>query len=198
MADFIYFITENADKLGYIGVFIAVMLEYACFPMSSEILFPFIGASIYNTKMNLFFAVTVSAIGAVTGCSICFYVGRLQKKALNKVVSKKENVKNGIDKAEEKFRKYGDFSVFVLRFLPVVRTYISFPAGMSGMSFKRFALFSFCGAFVWNSLLMTAGFILGEYWKMITDFMTRYKWIFNAVIFIGIIYLVYQLIKNKA
>lgn len=196
MADLIIFIMSIVDRLGYAGVFSASALEYACFPLSSELLLPFIGCCVYNGEMELIPAVLYATLGAVVGCSFCFYVGRIGKKFLERLCVKYPAVKGGIMSAEESFDKYGDFSVFMLRLFPIARTYISFPAGMSRMTYRRFVIYTSLGAFVWNSVLISSGYILGEYWSEVSDFMFRHKSAFNVIIAFIIILLLTKLIKG--
>lgn len=183
MTDFIMYLMNIVDKLGYIGVFMSTALEYACFPVSSEILLPFIGCSIYNGSMELIPSVFVSVLGAVLGCSFCFFAGRIGKAFIETLCQKHKSVKSSVASAEEKFEKHGDFSVFIFRLFPIARTYISFPAGMSRMKFSRFIYFSFAGAFIWNSVLISSGYILGEYWGSVSVFMKLHKTVFNIIIF---------------
>ena len=197
MTDFIMYLMNIVDKLGYIGVFLSTALEYACFPVSSEILLPFIGCSIYNGSMELIPSVFVSVLGAVLGCSFCFFAGRIGKAFIENLGRKHPSVKFGIKSAEEKFEKHGDFSVFIFRLFPIARTYISFPAGMSRMKYSRFIYFSFAGAFIWNSVLISSGYILGEYWGSVSVFMKSHKTVFNIIIFSVIIIFILKSIKKQ-
>lgn len=197
MTDFIMYLMNIVDKLGYIGVFLSTALEYACFPVSSEILLPFIGCSIYNGSMELIPSVFVSVLGAVIGCSFCFFAGRTGKTFIENLGRKHPSVKAGITSAEKKFEKHGDFSVFIFRLFPIARTYISFPAGMSRMKYSRFIYFSFAGAFIWNSVLISSGYILGEYWGSVSVFMKSHKTVFNIIIFSVIIIFILKSIKKQ-
>ena len=185
------------DKLGYLGVFASTALEYACFPVSSEILLPFIGCSVYNGSMELIQAVLAATFGAVAGCTLCFYIGRIGKRFIERLSGKYGAVKGGLDTACEKFDRYGDFSVFLLRLFPIARTYISFPAGMSKMSYARFIGYTAAGSFVWNSVLISAGYILGEYWSNVSEFMFEHTSACNIVIAAVICLLVANIIRDR-
>lgn len=196
MTDFIMYLMSIVDNMGYVGIFMSTALEYACFPVSSEILLPFIGCSVYNGSMELIPSVFVSVLGAVLGCSFCFFAGRIGKSFIENICRKHPCVKSSVVSAEERFEKHGDFSVFVFRLFPIARTYISFPAGMSKMKYSKFIYFSFAGAFIWNSILISSGYILGEYWSSVSVFMKSHKTVFNIIIFSVIALLILKSLKK--
>ncbi len=197
MADFIMYIMGVVNMWGYIGVFAATALEYACFPVSSEILLPFIGCCVYNGGKSLVGAVLVSTAGAAAGCTVCFYIGRMGKNFIIDKLGRFKAVREGIENACEKFDRYGTFSVFILRMLPFARTYISFPAGMSNMTYTEFILYTVAGSFVWNSALISAGYLLGEYWEKVSDFMYANKAAFNVVFFVFILIVVLNFVLGR-
>ena len=159
-------LTDLVNSLGYLGIFTATSLEYGCFPVSSEVLLPFIGYFVNQGGLSLFGAIAVSTLGGVVGSLFCYLLGRFGKHFIEKKLCVKfKSVKKGIDKAKEVFRKYGKQSVFIARVFPIARTYISFPAGLAGMGVGVFTLYTFMGALIWNTLLISAGFLLGEYWS---------------------------------
>ena len=160
MAGFINYFSGIINSLGYIGIFLAAALEYACFPISSEILLPFIGYSVYLGKLSLF------------------------KAIIEKLFKKNGAVYLGIEKAERYFDKMGNESVFYGRLMPIVRTYISFPAGMAKMGFPRFFMFSVMGAMIWNTALVSVGFALGEHWESVSVFFSENKNLILILVFI--------------
>ena len=165
MANFLFYLTGILNNMGYIGILIVVGLEYACFPISSEVLLPFIGYGVYIEGMSILGAIIVATIGAVLGCSFCYGIGRFGRNILDKVLlNRLTSLKEGIKKADTFFHKAGRQSVFWGRFIPIVRTYISFPVGMIKMKYSSFLFYSFAGALLWNSVLISVGYFLGEYW----------------------------------
>ena len=165
MANFLFYLTGILNNMGYIGILIVVGLEYACFPISSEVLLPFIGYGVYIEGMSILGAIIVATIGAVLGCSFCYGIGRFGRNILDKVLlNRLTSLKEGIKKADIFFHKAGRQSVFWGRFIPIVRTYISFPVGMIKMKYSSFLFYSFAGALLWNSVLISVGYFLGEYW----------------------------------
>lgn len=154
------------NAFGYFGIFIATSLEYGCFPVSSEVLLPFIGYFVYRGNMSLIFAILASTAGGVAGSFFCYCFGRFGKNFIEKCLcGKYPSVQAGINNADRIFNKYGKQSVLIARVFPIARTYISIPAGLAGMGAAVFVLYTSIGAFVWNTVLISAGYFLGEYWK---------------------------------
>ena len=152
------------DSFGYIGIFIATSLEYGCFPVSSEVLLPFIGFFVYGGRMSLFGAVMASTAGGVAGSLFCYCLGRFGRKFIERTLCKKfGSLTKGLDAAGGIFEKYGSRSVLFARVFPIVRTYISFPAGLMGMNIYAFILYTALGALAWNTMLISAGYFLGGY-----------------------------------
>lgn len=159
-------VSEFVLNHGYMGIFIATLLEYACFPVSSEILFPFIGCCAAKGGLNIAFSVGISTLGAICGCSFCYCIGRFGEKFLRATLFKKmPGLKLAVDNASVWFRQKGSTSVFFGRIFPLVRTYISFPAGMAKMSYIKFIFYTAAGAVIWNTFLISAGYFLGEHCK---------------------------------
>lgn len=176
MADFILYLIGIINRLGYWGILGAAALEYACFPVSSEILLPFIGYSVYMGKLNLALAVLFSTLGSIIGCSFCYGAGRFGRNVMEKLFSKHfSSINLGIEKAEQYFAKAGKQSVFYGRLMPIVRTYISFPAGMTKMNYLSFLGYSTAGALLWNTVLISMGYYMGEHWEVITQLFKENK-----------------------
>ena len=159
-------LTEMVNSFGYLGIFIATSLEYGCFPVSSEVLLPFIGYFVYGGRLSLFGAIVVSTAGGIIGSLVCYCVGRFGKNFIEKRLCRRfDSVKKGLENAERVFNKYGKQSVLIARVFPIARTYISIPAGLAGMNILIFVIYTSIGAFVWNTMLISAGYFLGEYWR---------------------------------
>ena len=156
------------DSFGYIGIFIATSLEYGCFPVSSEVLLPFIGFFVFGGEMSLFGAILVSTAGGIAGSLVCYCFGRFGRRFIEKnLCSKYSSLKKGLEKAGRVFDKYGSKSVLIARVFPIARTYISIPAGLMGMNVYVFVIYTAVGSFVWNTMLISAGYFLGGYGSLI-------------------------------
>lgn len=182
---------------GYLGIFAATALEYACFPISSEILFPFIGYCASKGGLSIFVSVFVSTSGAALGCSFCYALGRFGEKFLRLTLFKKfSKLKTAIECASEKFQDKGSLSVLWGRCFPLIRTYISFPAGISKMNYMKFIFYTVCGASVWNFFLISLGFFLGEHWQNAGQIMGKIP--FKAVlIFLFVFFILRKLMKKR-
>ena len=156
------------DSFGYIGIFIATSLEYGCFPVSNEVLLPFIGFFVFGGEMSLFGAILVSTAGGIAGSLVCYCFGRFGRRFIEKTLcSKYSSLKKGLEKAGRVFDKYGSKSVLIARVFPIARTYISIPAGLMGMNIYVFVIYTAVGSFVWNTMLISAGYFLGGYGSLI-------------------------------
>ena len=156
------------DSFGYIGIFIATSLEYGCFPVSSEVLLPFIGFFVFGGEMSLFGAILVSTAGGIAGSLVCYCFGRFGRRFIEKTLcSKYSSLKKGLEKAGRVFDKYGSKSVLIARVFPIARTYISIPAGLMGMNIYVFVIYTAVGSFAWNTMLISAGYFLGGYGSLI-------------------------------
>lgn len=182
------------QRLGYWGIFASTGLEYACFPVSSEILLPFIGYTVSKGEMHLIGTIFISTIGGVLGCIFCYAVGLFGCNFIEKTLCRRcKGIALGIQRSKAYFQRYGRQSVFWGRVFPIVRTYISFPAGMAKMAFLPFVGYSAAGALLWNTVLITIGYLLGENWNLVSNFFTLHKnfiTVFSILLIGGIFFLV--------
>ena len=161
-------LTGMVNSFGYLGIFISTSLEYGCFPVSSEVLLPFIGFFVFGGEMSLFGAILVSTAGGIAGSLVCYCFGRFGRRFIEKTLcSKYSSLKRGLEKAGRVFDKYGSKSVLIARVFPIARTYISIPAGLMGMNIYVFVIYTAVGSFVWNTMLISAGYFLGGYGSLI-------------------------------
>lgn len=161
-------LTGMVNSFGYLGIFISTSLEYGCFPVSSEVLLPFIGFFVFGGEMSLFGAILVSTAGGIAGSLVCYCFGRFGRRFIEKnLCSKYSSLKKGLEKAGRVFDKYGSKSVLIARVFPIARTYISIPAGLMGMNIYVFVIYTAVGSFVWNTMLISAGYFLGGYGSLI-------------------------------
>lgn len=161
-------LTGMVNSFGYLGIFISTSLEYGCFPVSSEVLLPFIGFFVFGGEMSLFGAILVSTAGGIAGSIVCYCFGRFGRRFIEKTLcSKYSSLKKGLEKAGRVFDKYGSKSVLIARVFPIARTYISIPAGLMGMNIYVFVIYTAVGSFVWNTMLISAGYFLGGYGSLI-------------------------------
>lgn len=159
------FTVATIGQFGYVGVMLLMAIESACIPLPSEIIMPFAGYLVHLGQMDLWTAAFFGALGCNVGSEAAYWLGALGgRPAIHKYskylfVSKKE-----VEKAEKWFNKYGELTVFASRMLPVIRTFIAFPAGVARMNRLRFHIYTFIGSYPWCLLLAWAGLKAGQAW----------------------------------
>lgn len=169
IAEFISIYVEAfISAVGYAGVFILMALESAAIPIPSEVIMTFSGYLAYQGKFDLILISIVGAAGCMAGSVVSYYVGLWGGRPFIDKYGKYFFMNHHhLDIAEDWFRKYGDKAVFFSRLLPVVRTFISLPAGMGRYDLRKLIIFSFVGSIPWCFALAYVGFWLGPHWKRI-------------------------------
>ncbi|SEM54184.1 DedA family protein [Paenibacillus sp. OV219] len=151
------------SALGLTGVFITMVLESACIPLPSEVILLSGGAAVASGSMSYVGVVVAGVLGNVVGSVIAYFVGsRGGRKLLERYGKYVLFNQAHFDQAQRWFDRHGESTVFFSRNLPFVRTFISLPAGIAGMNFRRFTLFTFVGCIPWNMALTYAGYKLGS------------------------------------
>ena len=193
------------NKYGYLGILLLIMIENIFPPIPSEIILGFGGFMTKSTNLTLFGVILVSTIGSCLGASILYFVGYLiNKERLIKFtktkIGKLLNFKEvDIENANNWFLKSGYKTILFGRFVPIIRSIISIPAGISKMSFLAFLLLTFIGTFIWNGILTITGSMLGDNWYKIGVFIKKYSLIVIIVsIFVSVFSIIYWIkIRNK-
>jgi membrane protein DedA with SNARE-associated domain len=151
---------------GYLGIVFLMAIESACIPLPSEVIMPFAGYLVFLGKANLLGVATAGAVGCNAGSTVAYYVaakgGRAALERWGKyvLISKAE-----LERTERFFARYGNATVFFGRLLPVVRTFIAFPAGLARMPMRQFQIYTFLGSWPWCFALAYAGYVLGARWN---------------------------------
>jgi membrane protein DedA with SNARE-associated domain len=159
------FIVATISALGYTGVVLLMAIESACIPLPSEIIMPFSGYLVYTGQFNLWAVGAAGAIGCVLGSLVAYWVGSYGGRPLIEKYGRYFLVSHhDLDLADRWFSKYGEVIVFASRLLPVIRTFIAFPAGVARMNLKRFVVYTFAGSLPWCIGLAYVGQKLGEQW----------------------------------
>jgi membrane protein DedA with SNARE-associated domain len=159
------FIIATISLLGYGGVVLLMAIESACIPLPSEVIMPFSGYLVYTGRFNLWLVALAGAIGCVLGSMVAYWVGRVGGRPLIEKYGKYVLVsRHDLDLADRWFTRYGEVIIFASRLLPVVRTFIAFPAGVARMNVPRFIIYTFLGSLPWCLGLAYVGQVLGEQW----------------------------------
>ena len=191
------FIIGVISKLGYIGIIFLMGIESACIPLPSEVIMPFSGYLVSQGMFNIWLVALMGAIGCVLGSIIAYYAGlwggRVWVEKYGKYVLISHH---DLDLADRWFKKYGNITVFVCRLLPVVRTFIAFPAGVSKMRMSTFILYTFVGSFIWCWVLARIGMQLGDHWDTLKVYFHKFDAAIGAVIVVGAGLYIYRHIKG--
>ncbi len=151
---------------GYVGVALLMVIESACIPLPSEIIMPFAGYLVSTGRFTLIGAATAGAIGCNIGSTIAYYVAIYGgRPALERWGPYLLIRASDVERSERLFARYGGVMVFVGRLLPVVRTFIAFPAGLARMPMLPFQAYTFVGSWIWSFGLAYVGYILGSQWN---------------------------------
>jgi len=169
------------NQFGYLGILFLILIENVFPPIPSEVILTFSGFMTTYTNMSVLGVIIFSTIGSVFGAILLYGIGRfLDKDKMIKIIDGKVGkllkLKNkDINKAEAWFEKKGPITVLICRFVPIVRSLISIPAGMVKMKFSLFLILTIIGTSVWNIVLVFVGSILGENWQEAVVFMDKYS-----------------------
>ena len=160
------FVVAVISAGGYAGLAALMAIESACLPLPSEIVMPFAGYLASTGRFSLIGAATMGAIGCNIGSTIAYYVAVYGGRRLVERWGPYFLVRpTDLDHAERFFARYGGATVFIGRLLPVVRTYIAFPAGLARMPMMRFQIYTFVGSWPWCLGLAYVGYVLGDQWN---------------------------------
>ena len=193
------FATTVVGDLGLGGVFALMVPESACIPIPSEATMIFAGVNVSHGHYPLWAAVAVGVVANVVGSWIAYAVGYYGRLELVEKHGGKIHVKRtDIERAERWFERWGGFAVFFSRMLPIVRTFISLPAGAARMPFKRFTLFTFLGCVPWVFMLAFVGKQAGDHWTSWKDSLHYVDYAVLALIVIGIAYLLVRRRRRSA
>lgn len=177
------------DALGYAGVFVLMLLESACIPVPSEAIMLFAGFNVAEGEMTMLGIVTAGVLGNLVGSWLAYaagYFGRLELLERHHVIH--VNRKH-LEWADSWFRRHGDATVFFTRMLPIIRTFISLPAGVARMPFWRFTAFTVAGCIPWVLLLGFIGERVGDNWEQWRDYLHYGDYLVLAAIVGGLVYL---------
>jgi membrane protein DedA with SNARE-associated domain len=195
-------ITEIMNSYGYIGVFLLIALENIFPPIPSEVILTFGGFMTTTSTMSVTGVVVAATLGSVAGAVVLYGIGLLiDVERLEKIVDKWGHIlrltRKDIYRADAWFDKYGIWTIFFCRLVPLIRSLISIPAGMSNMSFWLFLLFTTAGTLIWNIILVNVGAAVGSSWESVVGYMDIYSNIVYAILALLFILIVVFFIKKR-
>jgi membrane protein DedA with SNARE-associated domain len=184
--------TDFIGSAGLAGVFVLMLLESACIPVPSEAIMLFAGFNVSEGKLTLLGIVTAGVLGNLVGSWVAYaagYYGRLELLERHHVFHMDPK---RLAQAERWFDRHGSAAVFFTRMLPIIRTFISLPAGVARMPFWRFTVFTLLGCIPWVLMLGIVGREVGDKWPEWRDRLHYFDYAIAAAIVLGLIYLVVQ------
>lgn len=194
-------ITSIMTDYGYFGIFLLILLENIFPPIPSEVVLTVGGFMTTSTDLTMFGVIGASTAGSVSGALVLFGLGRwLSVERLEKIIEKYGSwlrlKKEDLHKADAWFGRYGVWTVFFGRLVPVIRSLISIPAGMSGMKFWLFLLFTTLGTLLWNTVLVFIGEAVGENREAIMHQLNVYSNVVYVLIGLGAVAAVWYYLKK--
>ena len=197
------FIIGIMNKFGYIGICLLIFIENLFPPIPSELILTFGGFMTINTTMTIIGVIIASTIGSVVGAIVLYYIGKiLNKERLIKIVTSKYGkllrIKpKDIESADKWFDEKGNKTVFFCRFIPVVRSLISIPAGMSEIPIVKFLVYTTIGSAIWNTALVLVGAFAGDKKDYILNIIDNLSHVILILLVIVFVVIVYKFYKSK-
>jgi membrane protein DedA with SNARE-associated domain len=181
------FLEEVINQFGYAAIIVLIAVENIFPPIPSEVILTFGGFMTAGTDMTITGVIIASTLGSAGGAVVLYYIGSIlgaerMKRIVVKYGSWLRVTTDDVDKSYSWFNKYGPWTVFFCRFIPLIRSLISIPAGMSKMSMPKFLVLTTIGTFIWNTVLVNLGASVGENWGDIVAVMDVYSNIAYAAI----------------
>jgi len=195
-------VTDVVEDLGYIGLFLMIALENVFPPIPSELVLPLAGFLTGQGRMWFPGAVLAATAGSILGALVLYYLGyyfgEQRVRALVRKFGKWLMVSEAdIDKADRWFDRYEREAVLFGRLFPVVRSLISIPAGIRRMRMDRFLLYTTVGSAIWNTVLIGIGWILGDNWEEVQDYVGYLQYLVILAVLAGIAWFFYMKLKQR-
>ena len=186
---------DVVDAMGLPGVFVLMVLESACIPVPSEATMLFAGFNVSRGEYSLLAATLVGSGANLVGSWIAYWIGRAGRVDILEKHGKKLHIKQShLEWADRWFERYGGWTVFLTRMLPIIRTFISLPAGVARMPFLKFSVLTILGCLPWVFMLTLIGREAGDNWEDWKDSLHYVDYAVAAAIVIGVVWLV---VRNR-
>ncbi|OZB59447.1 MAG: alkaline phosphatase [Lysobacterales bacterium 14-68-21] len=180
------FVIAVISRFQYVGIALLMAVESACVPVPSEIIMPFSGYLVSRGELKLWLVTLAGAVGCVIGSWLAYAIGAKGGRPLVERYGRYVLVSHrDLDLADRWFQRHGDITIFVGRLLPVVRTFIAFPAGVARMPLGRFTAYTFLGSLIWCWGLAWIGVKLGEHWNTLGVYFHRFDAAIVALVVLG-------------
>ncbi|HEX8085787.1 MAG TPA: DedA family protein [Solirubrobacteraceae bacterium] len=192
------FAVDVVEELGLAGIFVLMALESACIPIPSEATMLFAGFNVSEGHYSLLVVTLVGSVANLVGSWAAYWVGHAGRVDILEKHGRKLHIKQShLQWADRWFERHGDVTVLVTRMLPIVRTFISLPAGVARMPFWRFSVLTFVGCVPWVFLLTFIGQQVGNNWEDWKDSLHYVDYAVAACIVLGVAYLIVRNRRNR-
>lgn len=192
------FIIAVISSLGLPGIVLLMAIESACIPLPSEVIMPFAGYLVFRGEHSLWAVSLAGAFGCVVGSVPAYYLGMYGGRPLIERYGRYILMSpRDLDLADRWFARHGEATVFFARLLPVIRTFIAFPAGVARMDMKRFLAYTFAGSLPWCLGLAYVGMILGEKWPVLRDYFHKFDLLIGALLLAGFVWYLRRHLRNR-
>ena len=193
------FIIDTILRLGYGGIVLLMAIESACIPLPSEVIMPFSGYLVSTGAMQMWSVAFAGAVGCVLGSLVAYYAGAWGGRPLVEKYGRYVLISHhDLDLADRWFQRHGDITIFIGRLLPVIRTFIAFPAGVSRMAMGRFVVYTFVGSLIWCWVLAWIGMKLGQHWDTLGEYFHRFDTVIGLMLLAAIVWYVRRHIRHLA
>jgi membrane protein DedA with SNARE-associated domain len=199
----VLFLQNLIQTVGWAGIVLAMAIESACIPLPSEVTMPLTGWMLIQAKgLSVWHTVWAGwwgAVGCTLGSVFTYWVGAKGGRPLLERYGKYVLIRtHDIETADRWFGKYGEHTAFFSRLLPVVRTFISLPAGVARMNFVKFTVWTFTGSFIWCWILGWAGYVFGEHWQRVRELMRPFDIPIIIVVLALVGFFIFRRLKTRS
>jgi membrane protein DedA with SNARE-associated domain len=198
----VLFLQNLIQAVGWAGIVLAMAIESACIPLPSEVTMPLAGWMLIQARglsvWHTFWAGWWGAVGCTLGSVFTYWIGAKGGRPLLEKYGKYVLIRtHEIEVADRWFARYGEHTAFFSRLLPVVRTFISLPAGVARMNFVKFTVWTFTGSFIWCWVLGWAGYVFGEHWERVREAMRPFDIPIIIVVLALVGFFIYRRLKAR-
>ena len=180
-------IIATISTMGYGGIVLLMAIESACVPLPSEVTMPFSGYLVASGRFGLNMVAIAGALGCLLGSYVAYFIGANGGRRLLLRYGRYVLIApHEIEIADRFFERWGSHAVFVSRLLPVVRTFIAFPAGVARMPMLRFCVYTFVGSYIWCGVLAWIGMKLGQHWDTLGVYFHQFDVAIGVVFVIAV------------
>jgi membrane protein DedA with SNARE-associated domain len=192
------FVLSTIAALGYTGIVLLMAIESAAIPLPSEIIMPFSGYLVSTGRFQLLWVSLAGGLGCLIGSVATYYLGLWGGRPLLMRYGRYVLIsRHDLDRADRWFARYGDATVFFARLLPVIRTYISVPAGVARVPIFKFCVYTFVGSVIWSWLLAFVGMKLGERWDSLRGLFHKMDLVIGILVLAGVVWFVWHHWKDR-